>query len=108
VEKGVFSLIYISYNGSMIKSDLVLYIKKELDVGTSKETLMTSLKAGGWTEQDINDSFLEYEKIKRQTTKPSFSLGMVPVKNTFRNFVRVIFITLIAFLTIAYIIGGEP
>lgn len=49
----------------MVKSELVHQIKAQLRFGTSKESLLASLKANGHSEQDIQDSFIAaYEERK--------------------------------------------
>lgn len=95
----------------MIKSDLVEYIRKELSMGTNRDTLLISLKAGGWNEQDINDSFLEFDKISKGEKNTGLFVRNIKDPHTRSHIigttVRSIFLLVITFLIIAYILGGE-
>ncbi len=93
----------------MIKNDLVDYLRKEMGRGTSKETLLSSLKVGGWSEQDIKDSFAEAEKTKTNTysSNSTFIIDH-PHHPIGWTIAKIVIILVITFLVVAYILGGQP
>lgn len=44
----------------MVNQELIEYINKKVSEGSTKESLISDLNTGGWTESDINEAF---EKI---------------------------------------------
>ena len=42
----------------MINNQLLDYVKQQLSLGSSRESVFANLKSAGWTEADINETFL--------------------------------------------------
>lgn len=96
----------------MLKDELAKYIRSELERGTSKDKILEFLKVGGWSELDIENGFVEYEKLKKSGVYEDFKIVSLSKKGVKHHILSGIFLTVITIVTIfvvwAYIVGGNP
>ncbi|MFA6430637.1 MAG: hypothetical protein WC229_03080 [Candidatus Paceibacterota bacterium] len=51
----------------MINQELLEYINKKVSEGATKESLISELTTGGWTEADINEAFKKTAELKNSS-----------------------------------------
>lgn len=96
----------------MLKDELAKYIRNELERGASKDKILEFLKVGGWSEADIQNGFVEYEKLKKSGVYEDFKIIPSSRMGIKHHILSGIFLTIVALLALlmawAYIVGGNP
>src|SRR3989339_936674 len=57
----------------MINSDLISYIKKQIDNNLSKDLIISKLIGVGWHREDIDEGFSTIEREQASEPKPKIS-----------------------------------
>lgn len=86
----------------MINQELIEYISNKVSGGSTKESLTSELKTGGWTEVDINDAF---KKCALSTSNPSVDSKKNPLFNFFESFFKIIGKLIVVFIVLV-LLGG--
>ncbi len=78
------------------------YVDSQLKEGIPRDSLISNLRAGGWTQQQIDEAFAIHDKRVRRELLPThthmYTVGEV---------ILCIVLFIVVLLTILFYIGGE-
>jgi hypothetical protein len=78
------------------------YVDSQLRQGIPKDSLVNNLRAGGWTQQQIDGAFAVHDSRVRKDLMPT------PIhKYSTGEIIMVILLILFILLTCLFILGGE-
>ena len=91
--------------------ELARYIRSELQHGTPKSAVIPGLIAGGWPAADVERVFAEVEQNIKKGAYPAPATGYAVQTHKhhfFKNTFLVLVVLAVAFLAVAYYLGGQP